>query len=308
MSCLKLIFANLIFLPLSLQVCAQAKTVRVACIGNSVTYGLHVENREQNCYPAKLQMLLGNQYIVNNLGHSGATLLKNGHNPYCKTAEFLDAIRFHPDIAVIDLGLNDTDPRDWPDYRLNFEADYSWLIDTFRKANPSVKIYICLPTPIFSGHPRFKSGTRDWSWQIQQLLPGIAKANKTGLIDLHTPLYSRPDLFADNVHPDKEGASIIAHTVYQAITQNFGGLNVAPVFADNMVLQRQRCIPVFGSANGGDKGRLAFANTKRQILPNNKLASEFVTSRVGHRREVGHIGCRSREQLDLRSIQERAYL
>lgn len=249
-------------LLLTLPVSAQVDKIKIACIGNSVTYGLGLTDRGQNCYPARLQTWLGDKYDVKNLGHSGATLLRKGHNPYFKTDEYASAIAFKPDIAIIHLGLNDTDPRDWPDHRQDFASDYSWLIGQVRKANPAVKIYICRLTPIFSGHPRFKSGTRDWYDQIQELIPQIAKANKTGLIDLHTPLYDRPDLFADNIHPNNEGADIIARTVYRTLTLNFGGLKLASVFADDMVMQRGQLMPVYGTANGRSKVEVYFGHHK----------------------------------------------
>lgn len=229
-----------------------AQAVKVACIGNSVTYGYGLKNPSQESYPSQLQQLLGNGYEVKNFGHSGATLLKKGHNPYDKTKAFSAAIAYKPDIAVVHLGLNDTDPRNWPNYNGEFEADYNWLLDTLRKINPAVKLYICRLTPIFNEHPRFKSGTRDWYWQIQRIIPEIAKASQTSLIDLHEPLYHRPDLFADNLHPDKDGATIIARTVYQSISKDYGGFRLATVFASNMVLQRQQPIPVYGTANPGD--------------------------------------------------------
>lgn len=249
----------LLFIHISLFAKAQADQIKVACLGNSVTYGYGLTDRMQNCYPSRLQALLGDHYLVKNFGHSGATLLKKGHNPYYKTEEFASVIAFKPDIAIIHLGLNDTDPRDWPDYRQNFQADYAWLIEQVRKANPGVKIYVCRLTPVFSGHPRFKSGTRDWYDQLQALIPQISASNHTGLIDLHSLLYSRPDLFADNLHPNIEGASIIAHSVFQAISQNFGSLKLPEVFTDEMVLQRGVPIPIYGSANGGDKIEVSFA-------------------------------------------------
>jgi sialate O-acetylesterase len=247
------------------QLYGQNEVIKVACIGNSVTYGYGLAKPAQESYPAQLQKILGAHYSVLNFGHSGSTLLKNGHNPYFKTPEFANLIASKPGIAIIHLGLNDTDPRDWPDFKQNFEADYSWLIDTIRKANPRVKVFICKLTPIFSGHPRFKSGTRDWYWQIQNLIPLIAAANHTGLIDFHEPLYNRPNLFADNLHPDKEGASILAQTVYSRLTGNYGGLKLPAVFTNQMVLQRDRPIPIYGKANAGDiisvkfKGSLAKA-------------------------------------------------
>ena len=38
----------------------QAQKIKVACVGNSVTYGHGIENREKNSYPAQLQRMLGN--------------------------------------------------------------------------------------------------------------------------------------------------------------------------------------------------------------------------------------------------------
>ena len=90
---------------------AQSKTIRVAAIGNSITYGAGFDNPKHDSYPGQLQELLGKKYLVGNFGHSGATLLKKGHNPYFKTEEFKKAVDFNADIAIIHLGINDTDPR-----------------------------------------------------------------------------------------------------------------------------------------------------------------------------------------------------
>jgi sialate O-acetylesterase len=242
-------FLLLAFFLLQLFAFAQNANKKIACIGNSVTFGLTHKNPQLTSYPSQLQILLGANYEVRNFGVSGTTLLKKGHNPYYKTAAFTSMLSFAPDIAIIHLGLNDTDPRDWPNYGDKFSADYSWLIDTIRKANPSAKIFICRLSPIFNDHPRFISGTRDWFWQIQELIPQIATANKTGLIDLHTPLYSRPDLLPDALHPNEEGAAILAKTVYQKITGDFGGLQLSSVFASHMVLQRNKPVKFYGTAN-----------------------------------------------------------
>ncbi len=243
-----------------------AQKVKVACIGNSVTAGYLLPNPKLESYPAQLQQLLGDQYLVGNFGHSGATLLKKGHNPYFKTKEFNDALNFRADIVIIHLGLNDTDPRNWPNYKGDFQADYQWLIDSLKKGNPKLKIYCCKLSPIFSGHPRFKSGTRDWYGQAQDKIEGVAKANQFELIDLNNALNNRPELFADNLHPDINGAGIIAKTVYAHITGNFGGFKLNTLFADHMVLQRDRPIPVYGTANAGDWIEVQFNHITRRTI------------------------------------------
>lgn len=89
-----------IFLAFALM--GQAQRIKVACVGNSVTYGYGIENRETNCYPAQLQQMLGDAYEVENFGHSGATLLNKGYRPYYPTrgvskgTEVCRGLRDHP--------------------------------------------------------------------------------------------------------------------------------------------------------------------------------------------------------------------
>ena len=258
---------SLFFLAFAaLSVSAKGKespVLRVACVGNSVTYGYGLSDREHTAYPVVLQQLLGKGFDVRNFGHSGATLLRHGHRPYTQLPEFRQAMDFKADLVVIHLGLNDTDPRNWPNYGDEFIGDYRALIDSFRVANPQAKIWICLMTPIFHRHPRFQSGTRDWHEAIQKTIRQIAATADVGLIDLHTPLYSHPELFPDALHPNAEGAAILARTVCSAITGNYGGLQPSPMYGNGMVLQRGDSIVLHGMANANDEVLVTFNNLQR---------------------------------------------
>ena len=87
------------------------------------------------------------------------------------------------------------------------------------------------------------------------------------MIDLHTPFYFHPNLFPDALHPNKEGAVILAKTVYSAITGDYGGLQMPSVFANDMVLQRNKPIPVFGTANANEEVTVSFSKqTKKTIF------------------------------------------
>lgn len=242
----------------------HAEPIRVACVGNSVTYGYGLADREVDSYPAQLQRLLGERFQVENFGHSGATLLRRGYRPYMEQPAFREALRFAGEQVVIHLGLNDTDPRAWPNYRDDFVQDYIALIDSFRKANPACKIWICRMTPIFHSHPRFKSGTRDWFWMEQRLIEEVSRATGAGLIDLHTPLYNRPDLFPDALHPTAEGAALLAKAVYSALSGDYGGLQMPAIYTDGMILQRERPLPIGGIANRGERVVLSLAGQQRE--------------------------------------------
>lgn len=280
---MKIVFRLIICLSFLISNNAHSQKIKVACIGNSVTAGYLLANPKLDAYPSKLQQLLGDKYQVGNFAHSGATLLKKGHNPYYKNKEFTDALIFHADIAIIALGLNDTDPRNWPNYKDEFSSDYQWLIDRLKQGNPKLKIYICKLSPIFSGHPRFKSGTRDWYWQIQDKIEQVVKANQFELIDLHAMLGNRPELFADNLHPDVTGAGIIAKTIFEHLTGNFEGFKLNKLFASHMVLQRDLPIPVYGTANAGERIEVQFNNTSLRTETdfNGKWKVEFPAMKFG---------------------------
>ncbi|MBQ4548176.1 MAG: hypothetical protein IJA42_03165 [Bacteroidales bacterium] len=239
------------------------RLIKVACIGNSVTYGYGHENPDSTSYPSQLAVMLGDDYEVGNFGKSGATLLRKGHRPYNEQEEFEKALEFAPDIAIIHLGLNDTDPRNWKYYKREFISDYVTLIEAFEKVNPDVEIYICRMTPIFHWHHRFKKGTRDWYWEIQSTIENIAyNIAEVKLIDLQETLYHRPDLMPDALHPNPEGAKLIAQRVYSAITGDFGGLSVPRIYSDNMVIQRDKPFIVKGLANAGDEISVSFDKQK----------------------------------------------
>lgn len=245
-------------------------TIRVACVGNSITYGTGIENREHFSYPVQLQKMLGDKYVVGNFGKPGATLLRHGHRPYFEQNEFKEAMRFKGDIVVIHLGINDTDPRNWPNYRDEFVTDYLALIDSLRSVNHNARFIIARMTPIAHRHPRFISGTKLWHTEIQQAIETVAKVSGAELVDFHAPLYPYPNLLPDAIHPNAEGAGILARTVYGGITGDYGGLQMAEIYTDGMVLQREVPLDIHGKADAGRKVTVMFAGQKVQTVANNR--------------------------------------
>lgn len=243
-----------------------ARTVRVACIGDSVTYGMRLEDRARDAYPSQLGRMLGDAYEVGNFGWNGATLLRHGHRPYMEQEAFAAAMQWPADILVIHLGLNDTDPRNWPAYRDEFVQDYLALIDTLRTVSPGAKVLVALMSPIFDRHPRFQSGTKEWHSEIQEAIRTVAEISGAQLIDFHTPLYRYPQHLPDALHPDAFGASLLARTVFQAVTGDYGGLRMSGLYTDNMVLQRGVPLDIHGTADAGEKVTVRLGREERTAV------------------------------------------
>jgi len=216
--------------PLSLLADTPAKTsIRVACVGDSITYGAGLKDRKNNSYPAWLGRWLGPGYDVRNFGHSGATLLNKGDRPYVQQKEHDAAIAFKPDIAVIMLGTNDSKHHggglpgtnaaveNWQ-YKSDYVPDYEALIAEFRKANPAAKIYVCYPTPCFPG--LWGIDDKTIHHEVIPLVRQVAHQSKAQIIDLYKPLSGKKELFPDTVHPNNDGAKLMAEIVYKALTGN----------------------------------------------------------------------------------------
>ena len=244
--------------------------IKVSCVGNSITDGMRLDDRERESYPVRLQEMLGDRYEVGNFGKSGATLLRHGHRPYFEQEEFRQAMEFAGDIVVIHLGVNDTDPRNWPHFQDEFVGDYLALIDSLRSVNPKARFLIARMTPIGSNHTRFISGTKTWHGQIQKEIETVADVAGAELIDFYEPLYRYPWMFPDAVHPNAEGAGILAKTVYQGITGNYGGLRVSPMFSDHMVLPRDKDFLIRGMADAREKVTVTVDGDVLEAVANNR--------------------------------------
>ena len=203
------------------------KVIRVACVGDSITFGAGIQDRKHDSYPVVLGGMLGAGWDVRNYGSSGTTVVNKGNRPYTKQKAHDTALASAPDIVVIMLGTNDskhpgdgssdsTDAVDNWQYKADFVTDYEALIAEFHKANPAAKIYVCLPTPCFPGFGGINGKTiHD---DIIPLIRQVAKDENVGIIDLNTMFADKKELFPDTVHPNVAGAKLIAQTVYQALT------------------------------------------------------------------------------------------
>ena len=193
-----------------------ASRIRVACVGDSITEGEGVEDRAMR-YPAWLGALLGEGYDVRNFGVSGSTMLDAGDMPYKKQRAYRQALDFRPDIVVIALGTNDGKPWNWSG-REAFAADAKGLVEAFRNAKPGARVFLCRPVPVV-GAGNYGIRGDVVKGDITAIIDRAARELDVEVIDLHGALEGRLDLIPDGVHPNGEGARLIADAVHRALTR-----------------------------------------------------------------------------------------
>ncbi len=197
-----------------IHLCALTAAAKlVACVGDSITYGAGITDRLNDSYPAQLQRILREYDLawqVDNYGVSGATLLTKGDLPYIRQSAYVNAQTCNPDIVIIKLGTNDSKPQNWQ-YKSSFISDYSAMIDVFRNLPSRPQVWICKPVPAFSVNFAIRPDViRD---EILPVIDEIGRQKGVPVIDLYTALLPHANLFPDAIHPNAQGAGIMAETI-----------------------------------------------------------------------------------------------
>ena len=178
---------------------AREGQIKVACVGDSITYGHGVSGWARNNYPATLQKLLGKEYNVRNFGHSGRTASENGDKPYTESKQFKLSLEYDADILVIMLGSNDTKPQNWSGVH-DFITEYGAIVDAYLQNNPDLRVIICTPAQAF--YPDSKSsGTTNFDIQpeyvsqIRNYLCTYALSHKFEVVDIYDLTANHPEWF-----------------------------------------------------------------------------------------------------------------
>ena len=206
--------------------------IKVACIGDSITYGFGLADRASESYPAQLQKMLDEKfpgrYEVRNFGSSGRGIYLDSMRGAEKRGfrwmpEHRAAVAWRPDVVICNLGINDcgeyikehTGER----RRGQFADEYAALLEDYRKANARSKLYIWTKlSPLAEGHRFYRSPE---PFLMQADLENVATKMLATGIDMQEPLREQMDeIFArDKIHPNAEGTRIIAETTFKALTE-----------------------------------------------------------------------------------------
>ncbi|GEM_PF-442777 len=204
--------------------------IKVACIGDSITYGSKVAAREKNHYPAQLGHLLGETYEVRNFGVGGATLLSAADKPYTSSQEWDAVLAWKPDVAIVMLGTNDTcqgsGRSNWQ-HADGLEADARALAQTLLKQSDGVRVLLCSPPPMFAEASGLSPERQD---DLKQRAPRLAEIGsalrRVADGQKHIEYHDLQRVFTanetvDGVHTSPFGARALAQRLAGAIESKF---------------------------------------------------------------------------------------
>lgn len=198
---------------------------RIACIGDSITWGFTILRRSKYSYPSVLQSLLEDKAEVGNFGLNDATASLESEMPYARRATFKKALDFQPDTVLMMLGSNDSKKINWNENK--FHEGYLFILEKFM--NMGAKPFLLLPPAVLNRieirqgvqidrlEPKFLA--LDENTLTLSVIPAIKEIAATlslPVIDLHA-VVNDISLFNDGIHPNRAGAALMAQTVLSAI-------------------------------------------------------------------------------------------
>ena len=188
------------------------KIVKVACIGDSIT--------ERSGYPFKLQLLLGSNYNVVNFGVSGSTASVNSNISYMNQAAFQRALDFKPDFVIVMLGTNDANRATCND--TDISDDYLQIVTAFQSLQSNPEIVAVDSPPIYSNYSGYNN-----TYLATNIIPRInvvADEMSIPTVDMYDTMNSA-GYFADGIHPNDNGSTVLAGTLYDAVQQYYDPTN-----------------------------------------------------------------------------------
>ncbi len=232
----------------------------VACVGDSITAGVGSSSGTKT-YPADLQALFGSGVVVQNFGHSGATLLSAGDLPYVNQSEYTAATSFVSGAGasavvnvIIMLGTNDSKSYNWMvnggTRAAAFMTDLSAMADHFTGLSTHPVVYLALPLAAFSNGFDI-SGTIIHD-EIDPVIQQVAMQKGLPTIDLDAPTAAHPENFTDGVHPNDAGYVVVAQVMHDgllrvpdvALTTPVAGASVAGPLVDLAATASGGTVPI----------------------------------------------------------------
>ena len=189
---------------------------RVACIGDSITWGFTLLNPWKQSYPAQLQGLLGDGYEVRNFGYNDASARFDADTPYVRKGVYRKSLDWNPDVVLLMLGTNDTKKRNWDP--AVFRKDYRKLVESYGNLPSNPRIVLIAPIRIFPVKGIALLGVYPDTMEtgVRPAILEIGQEMGLQVVDL-VDVFQDSSLCLDGVHPQREGTRMIAEKIFESV-------------------------------------------------------------------------------------------
>ncbi len=181
--------------------------LKLACMGDSITYGFGLINSD-NSYPGLLGKTLSSHWEIRNFGVNGACARSGQADSYDKTGMVEKINKWDPEILLFMLGSNDSKAENWVDRNTYLSACRDLLASIKERERT---VFIMLPPP--AGINFFGIRNEIIQKEIYPALRELAAEKGYPVIEFTEKMKGSPYLFLDNVHPNKYGYTLMSGAI-----------------------------------------------------------------------------------------------
>lgn len=196
--------------------------LRIACCGDSITFGTCAANtmvngynyaKENFFYPTVMQKLYGTDAVVGNFGYPGS-YVGTSHNKYLNSCVYNSLIQFDPDIIVLALGTNNAQLM--PSGKDSFISNYRTMLMDMHKRFPDAKIIMTTALYRFDKTERIQQ-LDEYIIPIQKELADVY--DYVYLYDTFTEYrpYGTTVYYKDKLHPNNLGYEKLAEVMKKGV-------------------------------------------------------------------------------------------
>ena len=187
--------------------------IKVAAVGDSLTYGYGLENRREEAYPSVLLDFLGSHYQVSNYGMSGRSLLSTSDYPYLQEKNAQASLQSDADIVIIMIGSNDSRAAYWN--KEQFVKEYRAFAESYLRMASQPEVFLVAPPYVPTS--RFGLNNDIVRDELQTIVAKTATDLGVHFVNLYRITEGKMDYYSDGLHLTPFGNQVIAQEIFSAL-------------------------------------------------------------------------------------------
>lgn len=208
-----ILFSYILISPLPLFPEDLSDGLKIACVGDSLTHGYGLRNRQKDSYPSQTAALLPRGWEVRNFGINGACATAN-HNDFYLNNDLEELVGWEADIIILMLGSNDSKDSIW-ESRLSYNKGMERILNRIKGIK--TRVLLLTPPPC---HINF-FGIHDQRIR-EDIIPALrlfSEREGYPLLETRDLFLEEEGIFLDNIHMNAKGYGILSRFLADAILE-----------------------------------------------------------------------------------------
>ena len=181
-----------------------SKSLKIACVGDSLTHGYGLFNRKKDSYPSQIESLLPPDWEVRNFGVNGACATED-HSDFYLNNSVTELVEWEADMIILMLGSNDSKNSIWKS-RMSYIKGLERILNRIK----GIKTEIVLITPPPCHTNVFGIRNDRIHDDIIPALQWFSDREGYTLLDTGKLFRNEEGIFLDNIHLNTKGYGILS--------------------------------------------------------------------------------------------------